>query len=272
MSNLYNVRLLNKFSRIRDVHASLYFKKRGHLLKWKPNESILDVGCGTGDLSYKYIYPMLPKDFSRFVCTDISKTMLQQAEQQFSGIPKVQFDILDIASEVEGQMKCTFDHIFSLYCIVWVSEQRKAFQNIYDMLKPGGECFLIFLDRHFVMDTVFQLSERPKWKKFFPDINKTHPFPYRFDSNPVKTITDMMKLIGYVNIKVHLERTNFVFHSAEEYIGFIKAIPNPLSLMTSEEQKNYLKESVELAYDLKIIQESVGDYETGRFLVVYGEK
>ncbi|XP_055707211.1 juvenile hormone acid O-methyltransferase-like [Phlebotomus papatasi] len=271
MNNLYNLRLFKKFNRVRDLHSGLYFKKYGHLLKWKPNESILDIGCGTGDISYKYIYPMLPKDFSRFVCTDISKTMLQQAEQQFSGIPKMQFDILDITGEVEDK-KCTFDHIFCVNCLMWISNQRKAFQNIYDMLKPGGECFLIFVNRQLIIETVFQLSERPKWKKFFPDVTKTYPFPYRLDPDPVKTITDMMKLIGYVNTKVYLEKTNFVFHSAEEYLGFITAIPNPLPQMTSEEQENYLKESVELAYELNIIRKSAGDDKTGSFLVVYGKK
>ncbi|XP_055701682.1 uncharacterized protein LOC129800960 [Phlebotomus papatasi] len=143
---------------------------------------------------------------------------------------------------------------------------------MYDMLKPEGGCFLVLLARHYATDTIFQLAERPKWKKFFPDIIKAYPFPYRLDADPVKTITDMMKFIGYVNTKVYWEKTKFVFNSVEEYLGFMTAIPNPLSLMTPEERDDYLKESVELAYDLKIIQDSEGDEETGSLLVVYGEK
>lgn len=35
---------------------------------WKPNEIVLDVGCGPGDVTYEILYPFLQDKIEKLVC------------------------------------------------------------------------------------------------------------------------------------------------------------------------------------------------------------
>uniref|UniRef100_A0A1B0CX55 Uncharacterized protein n=1 Tax=Lutzomyia longipalpis TaxID=7200 RepID=A0A1B0CX55_LUTLO len=113
-----------------------------------------------------------------------------------------------------------------------------------------------------------------KWKRFVPDSKIMYPFPYRLDPNPVKTITELMKSIGFVNVKVEIRESKFLFRNKEEFIGFIKALPNPLKMMTPEEQEEYIQDAVEAALSGgNVIHDSgFSRRVTGTQLMAYGEK
>ncbi|XP_055691294.1 juvenile hormone acid O-methyltransferase-like [Lutzomyia longipalpis] len=143
--NNFNGDFLNKYRGIRNYYIKLFISKLSELVKWRPNGSILEVGCGTGDATLKYICPELPQDFSKLVCTDISEEMVEETEKLFAKDPKISCSVLDITRDLEASEKNQFDHILSTHCLMWVTDQQKAFQNLYDLLKPGGSCFLIFV-------------------------------------------------------------------------------------------------------------------------------
>ncbi|XP_055691293.1 juvenile hormone acid O-methyltransferase-like [Lutzomyia longipalpis] len=270
----FNTDFLNEFKGIRDYYTELFIGKLSELVKWRPNGSILEVGCGTGDATLKYICPELPEDFSKLVCTDISEEMVEETEKLFAKEPKISSNVLDITRDLQASEKNQFDHIISLECLMWVTNQQKAFQNLYDFLKPGGSCFLIFVRRTTFCEVIFELSARPKWRKFVPKVKEMYPYPYRHDPNPVKTITELMESIGFVNVKVEMRESKFLFRSKEEFLGFVKALPNPLDQMTLEEQDEYLKEAADLAfsYENVIDQSGFGGGVTGTQLMAYGEK
>ncbi|XP_055691296.1 juvenile hormone acid O-methyltransferase-like [Lutzomyia longipalpis] len=270
MSVGFDSHLINQFNRIRDSELKPIFSKYGYLLNWTPKEAILDVGCGTGDISSKFIYPLIPKNYSRYVCSDISPTMLKEAEKKFAGKPRVSFELLDITKKLNETN--TFDHIFSMWCLMWVADQSKAFKNMYELLAPGGRSFHVFIQRHIFMETILEVIQRPKWKKFIPNPREVYPFPYQNDPDPVERIRSMMKKIGYVNVEVYLEPNTFAFANKEEFFGFLMTLPNPLHLMTKPEQEEYLRENVELAYVNNVINESGKLEDAGDNLVVYGEK
>uniref|UniRef100_A0A1B0CU08 Putative juvenile hormone acid o-methyltransferase-like protein n=1 Tax=Lutzomyia longipalpis TaxID=7200 RepID=A0A1B0CU08_LUTLO len=251
----FDSNLIDQFNRIRDSELKPIFSKYDYLLKWKPNETILDVGCGTGDMSLEFIYPLIPEDYARYVCSDISASMIQEAEKNFEGKPRVSFEVLDITKDLNETN--TFDYIFSMWCLMWVANQMKAFTNMYDLLAPGGRSFHVFIQRHIFMETILEVIERPKWKKFVPNPREVYPFPYQNDSDPVASVRSMMEEIGYVNVEVYLEKNTFAFRNEEEFLGYLKALPNPLHLMSPEEQDEYLQEAIELGYANKAITESV---------------
>ncbi|XP_059607428.1 juvenile hormone acid O-methyltransferase-like [Phlebotomus argentipes] len=268
----FNGDLLWEFNRINYACFEKFFGKYGQFIQWKSNEFILDIGCGSGDLTHKYIYPLLPKDFQQFLITDINRDMIEVAKRFFVEEQKVSCDILDISSELPNELTNKFNHIFCLNCLMWVKNQRKAFENIYNLLSADGQFFLYFVTKHALMDTQMELCARQKWRKFIKNPEDFYPFPYRSDQNAVETIKEMMKSIGFTDFNIHSEVSTFAFCDESEFLGFFKALPNPLHSMTPSEQEDYLKEAVDLATAKNLIHESGESKESGTHFVVYGRK
>ncbi|GAB0090889.1 Methyltransf_12 domain-containing protein [Sergentomyia squamirostris] len=270
----------NKFSKIRENHSSTYIPKYKHWIQWNPKgkDTILDIGSQTGTLTKDFIYPLLPGTFSKLVLSDRSQKMVDHAKKLFEGDSKVSCEILDISRELDEKEKNklgSFDHIFSQYHLAWLPNHQKCFENIYNLLSPGGDCFLILTAGSLYMDVTIELNSKARWKKFVPNPEETHPFPYSRDPNPVKTVTEMMESIGFVNINVKLEKSLIVFNTTEEFLGFMKSQPNPLESMSVTEQEDYLKQ----AADLAISHNSIGEISdrkqndtVSEILVVYGRK
>lgn len=104
--------------------ATNIFNKYNHLLKFKNNESILEVGTGDGRTTVECLLPKIPEDISEFVASDKSKIMLDYARQR-ERLFKMKFIELDIeTSKVPTILKHRFDHIFSLWTFHYVKNTR----------------------------------------------------------------------------------------------------------------------------------------------------
>lgn len=97
-------------------------------------KSILDLGAGTGLLSY-YWYGCFPD--SRYTLVDIAEDMLQIAKERFLGLENVNFGVLDYSL---GLPKQEFDAVISALSIHHLEndEKDRLFKNIYDKLPSGG--------------------------------------------------------------------------------------------------------------------------------------
>ncbi|MDN3018001.1 methyltransferase domain-containing protein [Paenibacillus sp. BSR1-1] len=118
-------------------NASLYDSKHSFvsqygedlvsLLAPEQGESILDLGCGTGDLANK-----LHQIGVHIIGIDKSENMVQQAQKKY---PEIIFNVQDAVS-----MPFTneFDAVFSNATLHWVKEPKQALQGIFQALKQGG--------------------------------------------------------------------------------------------------------------------------------------
>lgn len=107
--------------------VSDYGKDLIELLDPKPNENILDLGCGTGELAYS-----LYKRSSNVVGVDQSKKMIMQAKDKY---PQINFLIKD-ATNLEYDSE--FDSVFSNATLHWIKEAEQALISIYKSLKRYG--------------------------------------------------------------------------------------------------------------------------------------
>jgi trans-aconitate methyltransferase len=106
------------------------FKYGEDLINWlqpKEGERILDVGCGTGELTNE-----LSKLGATIVGIDASEQMIDKAKAQFPNITFLVKDATDFSFNEP------FDAAFSNATLHWINDQLKALKCVYNSLKEGG--------------------------------------------------------------------------------------------------------------------------------------
>ncbi len=97
------------------------------LLAPKQGEQILDVGCGTGQLSAE-----IASSGARVTGIDSSPDMIEQARRN---VPDLTFEVHDVCDlPYDGE----FDAVFSNAALHWVKPARQAAASMARALKPGG--------------------------------------------------------------------------------------------------------------------------------------
>lgn len=98
------------------------------LLQNKAGDRILDLGCGTGDLSLK-----IAETGAKVVGIDESAEMIEAAKQKY---PDIEFIVKDI---LELDFKEEFDVVFSNAVLHWVKDAETATKKIHQALKTQGK-------------------------------------------------------------------------------------------------------------------------------------
>ena len=93
----------------------------------QPNERILDVGCGTGELTKQ-----VSDAGANVVGIDSSEALVVAARQQF---PNLTFRHEDATQLADVQQ---YDAVFSNAALHWIQDQPRVTQAMYQALKPGG--------------------------------------------------------------------------------------------------------------------------------------
>ena len=120
-------------------NADLYQQKHAFVFQFgtdllqvlnpQPGERILDMGCGTGELTAR-----IAESGADVVGLDTSESMIVRARQSF---PYLSFQVGDARTFVTHQ---SFDAIFSNATLHWIAEtdQPAVLTQLFQALKPGG--------------------------------------------------------------------------------------------------------------------------------------
>ena len=119
------------------------------LLNPQKEEKILDLGCGTGELTYQ-ISQICPN----VIGIDKSAEMINKATAEFKGI---QFEVADAAN---FRFDNKFNAIFSNATLHWVQEYQAAVQCMFDNLVIGGRIVIEFGGKGNVESIVNLLREK----------------------------------------------------------------------------------------------------------------
>lgn len=97
------------------------------LLNPQTGEFILDLGCGTGQLTEK-----IAQFGAEVLGVDNSATMIEKARQNY---PNLHFEVADA---LNLQVDKPLDAVFSNAVLHWVKEPEAAIASIHQVLKSGG--------------------------------------------------------------------------------------------------------------------------------------
>lgn len=98
-------------------------------------KTILDLGCGSGDMDDYFI----KNGAKKVIATDISKNMIEEAKKKYNN-KKIDFIMLKM--ENISSIKEKFDIVYSSLAFHYIKDFNKLIKNIYNLLKPNG--FLVF--------------------------------------------------------------------------------------------------------------------------------
>ncbi|EKV01360.1 trans-aconitate methyltransferase [Leptolyngbya sp. PCC 7375] len=135
------------------------------LLSPQSGQHILDLGCGTGELTHA-----LAETGAVVSGIDSDAAMVAKAQQQY---PQLSFAIADARNFVVAQ---PVDGIFSNAALHWVKPPEQAVQAMANALKPGGKLVVEFGGKGNVqaivgaVETVRQQKKLCPW--YFPSIGE----------------------------------------------------------------------------------------------------
>jgi trans-aconitate methyltransferase len=116
-------------ARYQDQHSFVwrYGANLLELLDPRPGERILDLGCGTGQLTAE-----IARSGAQVIGLDTSPEMLAEARKNFPALTLVE------AGAAHFQFADPFDAIFSNAVLHWVKDAAGAARSIARALRPGG--------------------------------------------------------------------------------------------------------------------------------------
>lgn len=97
------------------------------LLDPRIGEQILDLGCGTGHLSYR-----ITNTGAEVIGIDPASTMIKRANETYPGL---NFLVADAANLIWTEQ---FDAVFSNAVLHWIQQPEKVVNGVWRVLKPGG--------------------------------------------------------------------------------------------------------------------------------------
>lgn len=138
------------------------------LLSPKPGEHILDIGCGTGQLTHA-----IAETGAVVSGIDADAVMIATAQQQY---PELSFTVADARN---FNVKQPVDSIFSNAALHWIKPPEQVVQAVANALKPGGKFVAEFGGKGNVqtvvraVETVRKQQNLSPW--YFPSIGEyTH--------------------------------------------------------------------------------------------------
>lgn len=144
-------------------------------LNLEGNESILDIGCGDGKITFEIANRLHE---GKIVGVDSSKEMIHLATKSFqsgrcSNLSFKHCDARNLPFNNE------FDIVFSNAALHWVKDHRPIIQGISDSLKPNGRVLLQMGGKgnaQSILTILETMIAEKQWNDYFSDFE----FPYGF--------------------------------------------------------------------------------------------
>lgn len=221
-----------------DLKADIQFKlglKTLEELNVKDGETILDVGCGTGRLTFE-IAKANPS--GQVIGIDVSPNMIKKANENLekSGLNNVKFVTTGI---LQYQPDIQFNAVFSNSALHWVKKTRDLYQKIYSMLLPGGRLVaqIPTMGGYSHLATYFMMPiQRLNLSIYF----RNWEYPIKLVNS--NTLQRILTSIGYADIKVWVEKREIKHKTPEDLVDFLRTatLVPILSQIPPEKQKQYL--------------------------------
>ncbi|XP_077978820.1 juvenile hormone acid O-methyltransferase-like [Glandiceps talaboti] len=205
---------------------------------WKDGDIILDVGCGTGELTYQIA---ARKNVSAVVGVDVAPNAIKFAMENSFITNKTRYLLTDV-NDIQNKYP-EFENFFtkavSVCVLHWIEDKETAFRNIYRSLKPGGGFVCLFCVSHKrALLEVFShiLLEHPKWKTYLQDYKDTY-YPFR---GTLAKLTELITRSGFSVQEMYVKDAYTKFETKENC--FIQPLLGNYDVIPAELRADFMED------------------------------
>lgn len=206
----------------------------------------LDIGCGPGSFTLKYLLPRLPTWCEKLVAVDNAEPMLDFARKNRHD-PKIEYKKMDLMADddvtrfVEQQGQ--YEIVFSFQTLHWMCDQERALHNIATLMAPGGECFLQFSHTLVLFDIYAALMESPRWKKYSDVLKSFIPATHHMDIMALRShAARLVSVANLVLLTGEVLRTSAAMQVSVKEAADFYTRANPVHRLLKEEEILELRE------------------------------
>lgn len=184
-------------------------------LNLQPKEYVLDVGCGTGNLSIKIA---MQCKSGRVVAIDPSESMIREAITRSKDVQNLRLQIMKVE---DLQAEHEFDVVYSNSVFHWIHDTQKALSAMHNALKKTGRIglqFPILDDRHPLVSQMNELIDQLDYQRFYTEWES----PW-FVSTEHELLTEMNSA-GFTNIVTKQQQTKHNYGNPSEVYDFLSAV------------------------------------------------
>ena len=209
--------------------------KEIYLLDLKGDESVLDIGCGTGKLADFILKKYLPTGTVNGI--DASAEQVLLAQQLYAPNPNLSFEQANILTYEPSRQ---YDAAVSFWVLHWVKDYEQVLRTIFNALKPGGKALIGHLAEHdltFIKEAK-KLMKQEQWKQYC----EKYEFPIY--SLSLEKITQAARSVGFNIDYLQLTKNSdnaAHFKNANEYQHFYQAVPMA-SCIPQDQQEAFFRQ------------------------------
>ncbi|CAG0892385.1 unnamed protein product [Cyprideis torosa] len=176
--------------------ATWALEEFAHHLTWSPKpETVLDLGCGPGNVTEQILLPGLPTG-TEVVAVDRSASMIEYAKKNH---PSAHINyVVGEARTLSDQFAGTkFNKCFSFNFFHWIREPQVVLKEIKKCLTPDGQVFHFFIVATELWTAFRQLAKDSDWKPIMKKDVEDYICVYFDSTNPKSDITKDFIQAGY---------------------------------------------------------------------------
>ncbi|KIA93665.1 trans-aconitate methyltransferase [Flavobacterium sp. KMS] len=196
-----------KYNEFKTLRYKPFFDLIAHIQD-KPNMKVVDLGCGTGELT-NMLSEKLTNPSVKGI--DSSKEMLEKAKEFTS----IQFDQKTIEEQINTGEK--WDLVFANASIQWVDNHEKLFPKIISLLNPDGQLAIQMpcQNENLLNQIVIELVQEEPYKSALNNWKRL---------SPVLTMDDYAQILfenGGTDIVIYQKVYPMIAKSHDELYEFI---------------------------------------------------
>lgn len=196
-----------KYNEFKALRYKPFFDLAAHIVD-KPNMKVIDLGCGTGELT-NMLSERLTNPSVKGI--DSSKEMLEKAKE----FTTIEFDQKTIEEQINTGEK--WDLVFANASIQWVDDHEELFPKIISLLNPDGQLAIQMpcQNENLLNQIVIELVQEEPYKSALNNWKRL---------SPVLTMDDYAQILfenGGTDIIIYQKVYPMIANSHDELYEFI---------------------------------------------------